>query len=192
GGGAGPAGGGAGGGGVGGLVNGPLTAVGGGSMVRLADPPSGAEVPPLATALPPMIALEAEYRREIASGLRTSGEGAAPAEFFRWSEQLGGLGGRVPGLTHWAAVEGPVRAGPGPALSPAAPRGPAPGARPPPPPRGGGRAGPAAPPPRSPPSVRSGRSPPRAPGLGAGPPRGRCPRGPRPTPGTSRSRARRS
>src|SRR5262249_59614142 len=70
----------------------------------------GPKRPPLATALPPVIAVEAEYRREIASGLRTSGEGAAPAEFFRWSEQLGGLGGRVQGLTQWESIEGQVRA----------------------------------------------------------------------------------
>ena len=95
--------------GVGVLLNRPLNALVGRGMVRLADPPFDQAAPPLETALASVAALEAEYRRDVAGGIRLGPGSPAPTELFRWSEQLADLGGRLWGLTHWESIEGQVQ-----------------------------------------------------------------------------------
>jgi len=94
--------------GIGVLVNRPLNAIVGRSMLRLADVPAedgGGDPGP---ALARLAELEAEYRERIAGDIRVSAGSTPPEAFFRWAEQLGELVGRVHSLTHWEQIEGQV------------------------------------------------------------------------------------
>ncbi len=94
--------------GIGVLVNRPLNAIVGSGMLRLADVRADGDGVPLESGLGTVAALEEEYQREIAPGVRVVGDSTPPEHFFRWAEQLAALRGRVQTLTHWAEVEGRI------------------------------------------------------------------------------------
>ena len=93
---------------IGVLVNRPLNAIVGSGMLRLADVRVDGDGVPLESGLAAVAALEEEYQREIAPGIRVSGDSTPPEHFFRWAEQLAVLRGRVQTLTHWADIEGQI------------------------------------------------------------------------------------
>jgi hypothetical protein len=92
--------------GIGVLVNRPLNAMAGDGMVRLADVPGpqGDEAP-LEARLSAVAALEAEYRRDVASRLQVPEGATPPEEFFRWGVDLQGAADHVRGLDHWTQIE---------------------------------------------------------------------------------------
>jgi uncharacterized protein len=91
--------------GLGVLVNRPLNAILGDRLVRLADVPAdGGDLDPGAQ-LERLEALEAEYRQEIASGIRVTEGSPAPEEFFRWADRLAGLQRRPPSLERLREIE---------------------------------------------------------------------------------------
>jgi aryl-alcohol dehydrogenase-like predicted oxidoreductase len=94
--------------GMGVLVNRPLNAVVGRGMVRLADFPA-LPAGTLERELAAVEALEEEYRSDIASRLRVQKDSDRPEDVLRWADQLGGVRGRVSGITYWEQVEWQVR-----------------------------------------------------------------------------------
>ncbi len=92
--------------GIGVLVNRPLNAIVGERMLRLADVQVEAPEVALEAQLAIVAALEAEYRREVATAISVSSGSTPPAEFFRWADQLRGLPARLPSLERWREIEG--------------------------------------------------------------------------------------
>jgi aryl-alcohol dehydrogenase-like predicted oxidoreductase len=93
--------------GIGVLINRPLNASAGDSLIRLADfrqEEQSKEVAPEA-ARERVAALEAEFRAQIASQLQAPPGGVPPTEWFRWSDQLRTLTGRLRGLDQWRQIE---------------------------------------------------------------------------------------
>jgi len=93
--------------GIGVLVNRPLSAFAGNSLVRLTDfhiEEDDNDVAP-EDALQRVAALEAEFRAQIASHLHAPQGGMPPAEWFRWADQLRALPGQLQGLDHWRQIE---------------------------------------------------------------------------------------
>jgi hypothetical protein len=91
--------------GVGVLVNRPLNAVVGEGMLRLASVSPGAQEIEIEAQLAIVAALEAEFRRDIASRLQTAEGSVPPESLFRWSADLQGAAGHIRGLEHWQALE---------------------------------------------------------------------------------------
>jgi uncharacterized protein len=94
--------------GVGVLLNRPLNAVVGSGMLRLADVRADGGPIDLDGRLRALGELEREYRAAIAPAIRVAADSTPPEDFFRWAEQLEGLGGRIQSLTHWEQIEGQV------------------------------------------------------------------------------------
>src|SRR5262249_34293077 len=94
--------------GIGVLLNRPLNAIVGSGMLRLADVEAGAPEVSFEDQLRAVAALEEEYQRDIATGIRVSSDSTPPEHFFRWAEQLAGLRGRGHTLTHWEQIEGQI------------------------------------------------------------------------------------
>jgi uncharacterized protein len=94
--------------GIGILVNRPLNAVVGRGMLRLADFP-GTPASSVDRQLEKVLALEAEYRREIAAQLRVGPGSDKPENFLRWADQLAGVRDRIASVTYWEQIEWQVR-----------------------------------------------------------------------------------
>ncbi|WP_447972228.1 aldo/keto reductase [Nitrospira sp. Kam-Ns4a] len=97
------------------LVNRPLNAMpttGRSGLIRLADRPL-AERPdttePQAASFEHLrdrvAKLEEEFRRDIAPHIRAGGQGVAPADYFRWAEELARVQPQVQNLEHWEQIE---------------------------------------------------------------------------------------
>jgi uncharacterized protein YyaL (SSP411 family)/aryl-alcohol dehydrogenase-like predicted oxidoreductase len=93
--------------GIGVLVNRPLTAATGNTVLRLVDFPVDEEDSEASPddLLPHVAALEEEYRTHIASHLQGAPGGVSAADYFRWADQLRALSGRLHGLDHWRQIE---------------------------------------------------------------------------------------
>src|SRR6185295_16473935 len=87
------------------LVNRPLNAIVGEGMVRLASVSAGAQEVEIEAQFAVVAGLEADFRRDIASGLQTSPGSVPPESLFRWSTDLRGASEHVRGLDHWQALE---------------------------------------------------------------------------------------
>jgi uncharacterized protein YyaL (SSP411 family)/aryl-alcohol dehydrogenase-like predicted oxidoreductase len=89
------------------LVNRPLNAIAGGTMLRLADVEVDEPVPgvELEAQLQTVANLEDEYRREIAGHLRARPGRPPPEDLFRWSEQLRQLPPHLQSLDQWEQIE---------------------------------------------------------------------------------------
>ncbi len=89
------------------LTNRPLNAYAEGTLVRLADVPLDdlANAPTVNDALPRVAELEEEFRVQIGTRLRVPEGGPAPAEWFRWADQLRAMVGQRHGLDHWRQIE---------------------------------------------------------------------------------------
>jgi uncharacterized protein len=87
------------------LVNRPLNAIVGEGMVRLASVSAGAQEVEIEAQFAVVADLEADFRRDIASGLQTSPGSVPPESLFRWSADLQGASEHVRGLDHWQALE---------------------------------------------------------------------------------------
>ena len=93
--------------GIGVLTNRPLNAQAGETLVRLADVPADevAPGPSPEDSLARVAALEEEFRAQIGSRLRAPEGGPAPADWFRWADQLRVMTGHLQGLEHWRQIE---------------------------------------------------------------------------------------
>lgn len=89
------------------LVNRPLNALPApqSGMVRLADLTLDDPPVDLDRQIAVVADLEAEYRERIAPAVRHGGEGMAPAEFFRWAQELERVRPQIQGLEHWEQIE---------------------------------------------------------------------------------------
>jgi hypothetical protein len=89
------------------LTNRPLNAYAGETLIRLADVPldAVAGAPSVDDALPPVAALEEEFRAKIGARLRAPKGGPAPTDWFRWADQLRTMVGHRTGLDHWRQIE---------------------------------------------------------------------------------------
>jgi uncharacterized protein YyaL (SSP411 family)/aryl-alcohol dehydrogenase-like predicted oxidoreductase len=74
-------------------------------MVRLADLPLEDAPIDVARQLDAVGAIEQEYRDSIAPAVQYDGQGAVPAEFFNWSQELRALRPKIQGLEHWEHIE---------------------------------------------------------------------------------------
>ena len=93
--------------GIGILVNRPLTAAAGNTVLRLVDfqvIEESSEAPP-DELLGHVAALEDEYRTHIASHLEAPPGGVSAADYFRWADQLRTLPGQLHGVDHWLQIE---------------------------------------------------------------------------------------
>jgi len=91
--------------GVGVLVNRPLNAMVESRLVRLASTAVPERTIELSAQLDTLRTLEAEYRTGVASHLEAGDGGIPPADFFRWSDELGQIAPGIQGLEHWSALE---------------------------------------------------------------------------------------
>jgi hypothetical protein len=91
--------------GVGVLVNRPLNAMVDEGLVRLASVSVPASALDLGAQLEVLAGLEGEYRTGVAAHLEAGEGGIPPADFFRWSAELGHIAPQVQGLEHWSALE---------------------------------------------------------------------------------------
>ncbi|HEU0091113.1 MAG TPA: hypothetical protein VFS78_03315, partial [Vicinamibacteria bacterium] len=91
--------------GVGVLVNRPLNAMVESGLVRLATMAVPERTIELGAQLGTLRTLEAEYRTGVASHLEAGDGGIPPADFFRWSDELGQIAPEIQGLEHWGALE---------------------------------------------------------------------------------------
>ncbi len=94
--------------GIGVLLNRPLNAIVGGSMLRLAGVPVDADPTSLDDRLRAVADLEAEYRAVLVPAIRVAPGSHPPDRFFRWGEELASLRGRVHSLAQWEHIEGQV------------------------------------------------------------------------------------
>jgi hypothetical protein len=96
--------------GLGVLVNRPLNAIVGSSLLRLAEPPGDADRAPrdLDGLLRGMAALEDEYRATLAPAVRVRPGSPPPGELVRWGGELKGLAAQAGRLADWDAIEGQV------------------------------------------------------------------------------------
>jgi hypothetical protein len=92
--------------GVGVLVNRPLNAIVGNRMLRLASFDIEAEAIDVDAQLKVVADLEAEWRRQLAPGIRPSPGSLSPDNFFRWADQLQDLSSQLESLEHWEHIEG--------------------------------------------------------------------------------------
>jgi hypothetical protein len=87
------------------LVNRPLNAIVGEGMLRLASIAPGTQEIEIEAQFAVVAALEAEFRRDIASRLQTAEGRVPPESLFRWSADLQGAAAHIRGLEHWQALE---------------------------------------------------------------------------------------
>jgi hypothetical protein len=87
-------------------VNRPLNAIVGDRMVRLASFDVTAEPIDVDAQLKVVADLEAEWRRQLAPGIRPSPGSLSPDNFFRWAVQLQDLSSQLESLEHWEHIEG--------------------------------------------------------------------------------------
>jgi uncharacterized protein YyaL (SSP411 family)/aryl-alcohol dehydrogenase-like predicted oxidoreductase len=89
------------------LINRPLNAILAkeSGIVRLADLPVERQAVTFDEQRKRVVALEEEYRRDIAPHVPHSGQGTAPADYFAWADQLAEIRPRVQGLEHWEQIE---------------------------------------------------------------------------------------
>lgn len=87
------------------LVNRPLNAIGAQGMLRLADVEVPAPVAGLDAQRIVIAALEAEFQRDLAPDIEVGPGSVQPSDFFRWSDELGAVVGRVKTLEQWRHVE---------------------------------------------------------------------------------------
>ncbi|HEX7124172.1 MAG TPA: aldo/keto reductase [Thermodesulfobacteriota bacterium] len=87
------------------LANRPLNAIGPGGLLRLADVEVPAPVVGLDAQRIVLAALEAEFQRDLAPEIEVGPGSVSPSDFFRWSDELAGVSGRVKTLEHWRHVE---------------------------------------------------------------------------------------
>ncbi|MCI0407645.1 MAG: hypothetical protein L0191_03610, partial [Acidobacteria bacterium] len=92
--------------GIGVLINRPLNAIVANSMIRLADVHIDGEAIDLDVQLKVVADLESEWRRQLAPQIKTQPGSLAPADFFRWGEELRGLPGHLQSLEQWQQIEG--------------------------------------------------------------------------------------
>jgi uncharacterized protein YyaL (SSP411 family)/aryl-alcohol dehydrogenase-like predicted oxidoreductase len=92
--------------GVGILINRPLNAIVGHGMLRLADVDVGADATDLDPGIEALADLEAEWRRTLATQIKTSPGSTPSDDFFRWADELRTLPGHLRGLEHWQQIEG--------------------------------------------------------------------------------------
>ncbi|MFB3074955.1 MAG: aldo/keto reductase, partial [Candidatus Methylomirabilales bacterium] len=88
------------------LVNRPLNAIVGNRMLRLASFDIEAEAIDVDAQLKVVADLEAEWRRQLAPGIRPSPGSLSPDNFFRWADQLQDLSSQLESLEHWEHIEG--------------------------------------------------------------------------------------
>jgi uncharacterized protein YyaL (SSP411 family)/aryl-alcohol dehydrogenase-like predicted oxidoreductase len=86
------------------LANRPLNALTDDGMVRLADV-TVPDAPDLQAQARVVAEHEQEFRRTIASQLRTAEGSVPPEDLFRWAEDLQGIEGQVRGEEHWEQIE---------------------------------------------------------------------------------------
>jgi uncharacterized protein YyaL (SSP411 family)/aryl-alcohol dehydrogenase-like predicted oxidoreductase len=86
------------------LVNRPLNAIVGGSLIRLARPAEEPVIPDLERAEAAVVELEAEFRTAIAPKL-SLGDDADPAQIFAWGERLDGITARLGSGSDWKQTE---------------------------------------------------------------------------------------
>ncbi len=89
------------------LVNRPLTAIPDrqGGVQRLAEFPSEPQKVDFEDQRKTVAALEQEYGGSIAPAVPYAGHGMAPAEFFKWADELARVRPQVQGLEHWEQIE---------------------------------------------------------------------------------------
>jgi hypothetical protein len=87
------------------LVNRPLNAIGPGGLLHLADVEVPAPLVGLDAQRIVLAALEAEFQRDLAPEIEVGPGSVPPSDFFRWSDELAGVAGRVKTLDHWRRVE---------------------------------------------------------------------------------------
>ncbi|MSQ33045.1 MAG: DUF255 domain-containing protein [Dehalococcoidia bacterium] len=90
------------------LVNRPLNAIHGPGMLRLADAPVARGEVSFITQIPAVGRLEEEFRGQLAPQIRAAPNTLAPAQYFRWAEQLQGLVPRLQGREHWEQIEAQI------------------------------------------------------------------------------------
>jgi hypothetical protein len=93
---------------IGVLINRPLNAIVGHSMLRLAD--IHAEGRPIDFEAQRKIVaeLEAEWRRQLAPHVKTSAGSMRSEDFFRSADQLKGMADQIQSLEHWEQIEGQI------------------------------------------------------------------------------------
>jgi len=89
---------------VGVLVNRPLNAIEGGSILRLAQPPSPEKPQSFELARSNLLAREREFRETIAPSLEV-GNGLEPDDLFAWGDRIGEIEPRVESLVQWEEIE---------------------------------------------------------------------------------------
>jgi hypothetical protein len=89
------------------LVNRPLNAMPTkkSGVLRLADFPLEGDPVDFERQCQKVATLEEEYRKTIAPALQHSGQGMAPADFFRWAIELTRVRPQIQGLEHWEQIE---------------------------------------------------------------------------------------
>ena len=92
--------------GIGILINRPLNAIVGTSMLRLADCAADGEPIDFERQRRLVGDLEAEWRREFAPHVRTSAGSTGAEDFFRWADELQGLPDHLQNLDQWQQIEG--------------------------------------------------------------------------------------
>ena len=92
--------------GIGVLLNRPLNAIVGNRMLRLADFVVEGEPIDVDSQLKTVADLEAEWRRQLAPGIKTSAGSLSPNDFFRWADQLQGLPRQLESVEQWQHIEG--------------------------------------------------------------------------------------
>jgi uncharacterized protein len=89
------------------LVNRPLNAIRGGSILRLAAPNRPENPPKFELARGNLLALEREFRSTIAPSLET-GPGVEVDDFFAWGDRIVEIEPRVESLVQWEEIESHV------------------------------------------------------------------------------------
>ncbi|HEY4106285.1 MAG TPA: aldo/keto reductase, partial [Polyangiaceae bacterium] len=89
------------------LVNRPLNAIQGGSILRLANPRSPGNSPKFELARANLLALEREFRSTIAPSLEL-GNGLEADDLFAWSDRIVEIEPRVESLVQWEEIESHV------------------------------------------------------------------------------------
>jgi aryl-alcohol dehydrogenase-like predicted oxidoreductase len=94
--------------GIGVLINRPLNAIVGHTMVRLADIPAEGRPIDFEAQRRIVAELEGEWRRQLAPHVKTSAESMRADDFFRWADQLKGMADQIQSLEHWEQIESQI------------------------------------------------------------------------------------
>jgi len=89
---------------IGVLVNRPLNAIEGGSILRLAQPVRPEKAQDFELARSNLLAVEREFRETIAPSLEV-GNGLEPDDLFAWGDRIGEIEPRVESLVQWEEIE---------------------------------------------------------------------------------------